>query len=86
MLGNVQRQGSFPDARAGSDDDQVRLLESAGLGIQVGEAAGNAREQGLVFVDSLDLVPGLLEDILQRYEVLSDAALGDTENDALRLV
>ena len=66
------------------NDDQVRLLKTAGFCIQIVEAGWHSRNHRLVFVDRLDLVPGVLEDVLESDKVLGDATLGDVEDDALR--
>src|SRR5439155_8691362 len=77
------RNYALSNSRPCSNDDQVGLLEAAGLRVQVVKAAWHAGDDRLVLVDLFDLVPGRLEDVLERDKVLRDAAFRDVEDHAL---
>src|SRR5438105_11902646 len=77
------RDQTFPNAWAGSNDDQVRLLEASGFCVQVVEAARHAGDNRLILVDLLDLVPARFENVFEGAEVLRDPAFGNVEDDAL---
>src|SRR5437867_1486493 len=77
------RNYALTHSRPRSNDDQVGLLEASGLGIQVVESTWHAGDDRLVLVDLLDLVPGCLEDVFERDEVLRDAAFCDVEDHTL---
>src|SRR5260370_42266483 len=86
MLRNSENKTGFTHAWASCNDDQVRLLEPARFRVEITEAARHAGNNRLILVDRFDLIPRVLQDVLEHYEVLRDAAFGDVENHALRRV
>ena len=65
VLGNIQDEGGFTHGWAGSDDDEITLLETARQGVQGRKSAGESRNGFLVFklpADFLQLVLHSLPD------------------------
>ena len=79
MVGDVQRQGRLAHARPGRQDDQFRVVETPGEGIQVGKAAGNARRPAM-FQPLIDLRERLEENFVDAAHLVGASAVVDGED------
>ena len=81
MAGNAQGEGCLPDARPGSDDDQLRVLQAGRLLIEVGEAGRQAADRHVAALGAgVDAVVCLLQCLLQGVRLAGDAHLGDVQD------
>ena len=76
----------LPDARPGSQDDQVRLLQAAGQLVEVAIAGRDAEQVALVLVDEVDALEIALEHLRDRLVVVNLVRLRDIEDGLLGLV
>ena len=76
---------ALPNSRTSCHDNQVAWLEAPGHLVEVVEAGGHADHTAGVVLDGLDAVVVFVEDLLDGSEVLGGGALGDCEEDQIRL-
>jgi hypothetical protein len=84
--GNVQRKRRFSHRRSGRDDDQIPTLQPRRHPVEVCKAGGHARDARTRFLELLDMLEGLPEDLLDREESLPLLSLCNLKDPLLGLV
>src|SRR5581483_8811515 len=80
---DVQREARLSEARASGEEDEVRSLEAAGLGVEGGEAGGEAL---VVIVGArADLIGEAAQRDIERHDVAVQVRLAHREQQLLRV-
>src|SRR5207248_2612296 len=86
VLREVEREARLADARAGGEDDQIALLESARHGIEIRESRADAADLAFVLMQVVESVVCRVEQRLERCETRLDALLTYGEELLLRTI
>ena len=80
VLGDVRDERRLAHRRARGEDDQVAGLEAAGDLVEVLEAGRRAGERGALDREPVELVELVVQDLVDRAEVLLAVVVGDLEH------
>ena len=84
--GDVQGEGRLSHGRAGTHDDERRLLQTQDLAVEVGEAGGYSGELHLGFESLLQLIGRDLQEFAQWSSGVDDTLLGHGEHPGLGII
>src|SRR4029079_4534124 len=80
LLRDVEAERGLAHGRACRDDDQIALLQAAGLRVEVHEAGGQAGHELLRLRELVDGAEALLDDLAYADEAQANASLRDVED------
>ena len=86
LLRDVQRERRLPEARTCGDDHEVRRLQPARQVVEVDEARRHAGDVRTAFLQRLDVLELLVQQVADVREVVAEPLLGDGEDELLDLV